>query len=65
MIYVNIIPIEEAGNKVIVPWESTWWFRVVGTPKWRLPNSFKVAFYMIRRLTGNPILSTAPLKTRN
>jgi len=29
--YVNIVGTEEAGNLVIVPWESTWWFRVSGS----------------------------------
>lgn len=28
---VNIVGTEETGNRVIVPWESTWWFRVSGS----------------------------------
>lgn len=26
--YVDIVGTEEAGNFVIIPWESTWWFRL-------------------------------------
>ena len=29
--YVNIVGTEEAGNMVIVPWKSTWWFRLSGS----------------------------------
>ena len=29
--YVDMIGTEEAGNMVILPWQSTWWFRVSGS----------------------------------
>ncbi len=29
--YVDMVGTEEAGNMVILPWQSTWWFRVSGS----------------------------------
>jgi hypothetical protein len=29
--YVNIIGMEEAGNQVIVPWDTNWWLRASGS----------------------------------
>lgn len=29
--YVDIVGTEEAGNIVIIPWQSTWWFRLSGS----------------------------------